>query len=726
MAQGKKRARAEPAESNGIDAEGAKIQEPPAKLQVQRRSLFVRSLPSHATDELLVAHFSEGFPIRHATAVLDPQTKLCKGYGFVTFADAEDAQAALEQFNDTLLEGRRIKLDIAEPRQRGTHGEESERLSTNPFKKGKEAKEDEPVAPPKLIVRNLPWSIKTPQDLIKLFQSYGKVKFATLPTKKPGLLSGFGIVGIKGSKNAEKALQELNGRTIDGRVIAVDWAVGREAWQTQLKDAERQQTTTESATVEHGEGDLGPSGLNNEDHRSQLEQRESDEAMSESEEGASEMEDEDSAGDAKTQEQDLGSTVFVRNLPFTCTDEVLNDHFSNFGKIRYARVVVDRDTERSKGTAFVCFFNADDAEQCIRNAPRRSQRPAGKPSAQETSQSVLQSTADDPSGEYTVDGRVLIVTKAVDRTEANRLTEENSAKFKDRDGDKRRLYLLSEGSISSHSPLYELLSPSDVSMRQASATQRKKLIESNPSLHISLTRLSVRNLPRSISSKELKALAREGVVEFAKGVKEGKRQALSKEELSRGGDAMKDAEQYRKRKGVGVVKQAKVVFEDLKGSKTEEASGVGRSRGYGFIEYHTHRNALMGLRWLNGHALRYQVTENKKNAERGSAQDKNRRLIVEFAIENAQVVNRRRDKELRSREKPLDKGNVSKSSSQRTRKSIFTIPEEKGNRKADESADTKHSTGEVNKSDSKLANRQRIIGKKRAQRRRRAQAGGKS
>ena len=52
--------------------------------------------------------------------------------------------------------------------------------------------------------------------------------------------------------------------------------------------------------------------------------------------------------------------------------------------------------------------------------------------------------------------------------------------------------------------------------------------------------------------------------------------------------------------GKGVVKQAKVVFETKEGSKIAEADGAGRSRGYGFIEYHTHRSALMGLRWLNG------------------------------------------------------------------------------------------------------------------------------
>jgi nucleolar protein 4 len=60
----------------------------------------------------------------------------------------------------------------------------------------------------------------------------------------------------------------------------------------------------------------------------------------------------------------------------------------------------------------------------------------------------------------------------------------------------------------------------------------------------------------------------------------------------------------------------------------------------------------MGLRWLNGHSIEYQATETKKKATKEDIQDRKKRLIVEFAIENAQVVRRRKEKEARSREAP--------------------------------------------------------------------------
>ncbi|KAK3092205.1 RNA recognition motif-containing protein, partial [Teratosphaeriaceae sp. CCFEE 6253] len=78
---------------------------------------------------------------------------------------------------------------------------------------------------------------------------------------------------------------------------------------------------------------------------------------------------------------------------------------------------------------------------------------------------------------------------------------------------------------------------------------------------------------------------------------------------------MRAAEIERKRAGKGIVRQAKVVFEGAGGSKVSEETGAGRSRGYGFIEYYTHRSALMGLRWLNGHAVGYRVQEGGKGSK---------------------------------------------------------------------------------------------------------------
>ncbi|OCT52219.1 Nucleolar protein 4 [Cladophialophora carrionii] len=665
MAQGSKRRKL----SNGsYEATSPKTteknQDSEAVAKDQRRSLFVRSLPASVTTERLAEHFSDSLPIKHATVVVDPETKISRGFGFVTLADAEDAQAAVAQFNNSELDGRKIKVELAEARHRDGDVAGRGTVNTTALKlKAEREKSKEDSQAPRLIVRNLPWSIKTSDDLAALFRSYGKVKHAVVPKKSPKVQYGFGIVLLRGKKNAERAITGVNGKEIDGRTLAVDWAVDQETWQEVQKTGQDkpQSKDTEKPTSEGERESAGADGR-------ESEEIDSDEILhpdqsAEDNTDLAQTSDEDSVGDldAQADEGDLGSeaesaisddepsqnrndtTVFVRNLPYSTDDDALKDHFSAFGPVRYARVVYDQDTERPRGTGFVCFFNVEDAKGCVKNAPRH-----GAPTEQADKEkkrrgenlkhSILENEASDPSGQYTLEGRVLQVTRALSREDAERRASEASDKRDIRDRDKRRLYLLSEGSITSGSKLYEQLGKAEIDIREASARQRQKLIKSSPNLCLSLTRLSVRNLPRGIGSKELKALAREAVVGFAKDVKEGLRQPLNKEELRRGGSEMQEAERKRKQSGKGIVKQAKVVFEDKEGGKVKE--GAGRSRGYGFIEYVSHRNALAGLRWLNGHMVK------AKNA----GEEREKRLIVEFAIENAQVIQRRAERERKARE----------------------------------------------------------------------------
>ena len=107
------------------------------------------------------------------------------------------------------------------------------------------------------------------------------------------------------------------------------------------------------------------------------------------------------------------ATLFIRNLPFTCTDELLHSHFSQFGSVRYARVVFDPETERCTGTGFVCFFNEGAAKSCVKNAPKHaSTLPSGddkKRKGETLTHSVLQNETVDPTGRYTIEGLVLQV-----------------------------------------------------------------------------------------------------------------------------------------------------------------------------------------------------------------------------------------------------------------------------------------------------------------------------
>ena len=626
------------------------------------KSLFVHSLPITATTESLTEHFSQSFALKHATVVLDRGTQRAKGYGFVTFTDADDAQNAKELLNGSIYQGRKIRVEIAEPRHRSSRGgvaPSHDVVQDGNNKTMGEPNRQEHRKPLKLIVRNLPWSIKEGEQLALLFRSYGKVKYATVPKKPSGLSAGYGFVTLRGAKNAENALSAMNGKEIDGRQLAVDFAVEKSVWEAVQEESHCESTSmrVKKPSLEDNsvksEGDdsirFDPLTAGGEAEITKPDAREA--STSTNHEVEQEFEQRDSS--------DSPSTLFVRNVSFETTDEIISEHFTLFGPVRYGRVVVDPITERSRGTAFVCFYKKEDAENCLRKAPKvqlshsqvTPQLTTGS-SGSLSKRSLLENMSLDTSGQYTLQDRVLQVSRAVNRAEATRLTTASTRLRESKDNDKRHLYLLSEGTISPSSPLYSQLPSSELKMREDSARQRQTLIKSNPALHISLTRLSVRNLPRSMTSKVLKELARKAVVGFASDVKIGLRQPLSKEELARGGEESRKAEKDRKAKGKGIVRQAKIVFEGSEGGKIQEDSGASRSRGYGFIEYTSHRCALMGLRWLNGQS----VEEIPRSADTLQApglkglRPQKKRLIIEFAIENVQVVGRRRDREAKARE----------------------------------------------------------------------------
>ena len=672
-----------------------------------RRELFVRSLAPSVTSEELAEYFSQSYIVRHAVVVSDPKTKQSRGYGFVTFADIEDAQGALEELNKTELDGKKIKVEYAEPRHREIDESLGKSVQTS-NQKLREEKEQRKAAtqPPKLIVRNLPWSVQEPEHLSVLFRSFGKVKHVALP-KKGKKLAGFGFVVLKGKKNAEKALESVNGKKVDGRTLAVDWSVDKETWESQKKsmieDAPSQEDDEDQERL--SDSDQQQSGSDRED------ESDDDEPMGavDSEEQAVEDEEEGEDEDVEDEDEDErnASTIFIRNLPFSCSDEMLYDHFTQFGRLRYARVVVDSETERPRGTGFVCFANIDDAASCVRNGPTQT-NPAhsGKDKKDKGwKQSVLQDEMADLAGRYTLEGRVLQVARAVTRKQAAKLEEEGITRRLGRDKDKRHLFLLSEGTIPSNSALYKALSPSEVKMREDSFKQRQDFIRKNPTLHISLTRLAIRNIPRHISSKDLKAFARKAVVGFAEDANAGIRQPLSKEELKRSTDDMKEEDKQRKLKRKGIVKQAKIVFESREGSKVNEQSGAGRSRGYGFIEYYTHRHALMGLRWLNGHQVKAPAAP--KTTDDGAA-EKKKRLIVEFAIENAQVVKRRNEQHMKARNHARNQNNDS------TEKTPASGKKRKRTDSNEKKEEQDH--GPKGEEENKIAKRNRIIAKKRMQR----------
>ena len=61
----------------------------------------------------------------------------------------------------------------------------------------------------------------------------------------------------------------------------------------------------------------------------------------------------------------MGTNIYVGNLPYSVRDADLSELFSQFGDVKSAKVIMERDTNRSKGFAFVEMQTEEGAQQAI-------------------------------------------------------------------------------------------------------------------------------------------------------------------------------------------------------------------------------------------------------------------------------------------------------------------------------------------------------------------------
>ncbi|CAH9085514.1 unnamed protein product [Cuscuta epithymum] len=76
--------------------------------------IYVGNLAKTVTTEILTKYFSEkGMKVVSAKVCRAPGTSKSSGYGFVTFSADNDVESAISSFNNTLLEGKKIRVNKA-------------------------------------------------------------------------------------------------------------------------------------------------------------------------------------------------------------------------------------------------------------------------------------------------------------------------------------------------------------------------------------------------------------------------------------------------------------------------------------------------------------------------------------------------------------------------------------------------------------------------------------
>ena len=81
------------------------------------KRLFVGGLPYTITSSQLEEMFSKFGKVVSCDVIIDKYSGQSKGFGFVEMEDDKEADEAIEKLNDTELEGRKIAVNVARPRE---------------------------------------------------------------------------------------------------------------------------------------------------------------------------------------------------------------------------------------------------------------------------------------------------------------------------------------------------------------------------------------------------------------------------------------------------------------------------------------------------------------------------------------------------------------------------------------------------------------------------------
>ncbi|PWV05236.1 putative RNA-binding protein [Trypanosoma cruzi] len=309
------------------------------------------------------------------------------------------------------------------------------------------------------------------------------------------------------------------------------------------------------------------------------------------------------------QRDPLETQLFLKRLPLDTSEEEMMKFFeSRFGKVRRVLLVRNRATKTLAGTG---LFTAAPSSWPTRYLNMHSRTPASLPpptgrngrKRRRTSRTARRNACGfklrtdacmfrDPflnirETRFTVH-RVLSRT---DSQETSAALQKKKKRTKVAADDPRHLYLLREGLILPDTPAARGLHPQYLTMIQQDYEARKEQLR-NSNLFVSTTRLNVRNLPRTMLEKEVRAIFAAPVRSFLK---------ENKEHM--------DKDKWGK---YGPIKNVKLVKDS-----------AGTSRGYAFIEFVNHPIALHALRTINNNPTIF---------------GDRRRLMVSFAIEDINAI----------------------------------------------------------------------------------------
>ncbi|XP_077404341.1 polyadenylate-binding protein 1b isoform X2 [Vanacampus margaritifer] len=251
-------------------------------------NVFIKNLDRSIDNNVLYDIFSFFGNIMSGKVVCDENGS--KGYGFVHFETQEAAERAIVEMNGKLIKERKIFVGHFKSRK-----EREAELAVR-------AKEFTNV-----YVKNFGEDVDD-NMLRDMFRTYGNTTSVRVMMDEHGSCRGFGFVSFARHEDAQKAVDEMNGKEFHGRMIYVSRAQKKVERQAELKRKFEQMKQDRISRYQ-------------------------------------------------------GVNLYVKNLDDSIDDECLRKEFAPFGIISSAKVMTHGG--RSKGFGFVCFSSPEEAGKAV-------------------------------------------------------------------------------------------------------------------------------------------------------------------------------------------------------------------------------------------------------------------------------------------------------------------------------------------------------------------------
>uniref|UniRef100_A0A8C9ZXQ6 Polyadenylate-binding protein n=1 Tax=Sander lucioperca TaxID=283035 RepID=A0A8C9ZXQ6_SANLU len=251
-------------------------------------NIFIKNMDESIDNKALYDTFSAFGNILSCKVVCDE--KGSKGYGFVHFETHEAANRAIGTMNGMLLNDRKVFVGHFKSRkEREVEFGNKAMKFTNVY------------------IKNFGEDY-TDEKLMEVFTAFGRTLSVRVMKDERGRSRGFGFVNYANHEDAQKAVNEMNGKEINGKIIYVGRAQKRLERQGELK---RKFDQIKQDRIQRYQG----------------------------------------------------VNLYVKNLDDSIDDERLRKEFAPYGTITSAKVMTDGS--QSKGFGFVCFSSPEEATKAV-------------------------------------------------------------------------------------------------------------------------------------------------------------------------------------------------------------------------------------------------------------------------------------------------------------------------------------------------------------------------